>query len=137
MYETLAALLKRLRLTMAADAPAAKAGISGALAAALDEIAARPGIGVAAVAEALAISVASASVLVTKLTRQGFVQKQESNEDGRAVALFVTEKGKIMAYRILQYRLAFAKRMLKGLDMKEKSEFIRILQKALDTSEVI
>lgn len=122
---------------MAADAPAAKAGITGALAGALDEIAARPGIGVAGVAEELAISVASASVLVTKLTKQGFIQKQESHNDGRAVTLFVTEKGKEMAHRILQYRLSFAKRMLKGLDVKEKSEFIRILKKALDTREVV
>lgn len=133
MYKILAELLKHLKLTMTADAPAVKAGISGSLAAALDEIAACPGIGVAVAAESLGIRAASASALIRKLTEQGYVVKKGSADDLRSVDLFVTDKGKSMADRIRKYRNSFAKDLLKGLTESEKKEFIRLFEKAMDS----
>lgn len=133
MHKALAELLKQLKLTLAADAPAVKAGISGSLAAALEEIARRPGIGVAAAAESLGITTASASALISKLSDQGYVVKQRAQDDRRAVALYVTNKGKAMAERIRTFRFSFAQKLLAGLGEEERLEFIRLFAKALDS----
>ncbi|MFP4563345.1 MAG: MarR family winged helix-turn-helix transcriptional regulator [Spirochaetia bacterium] len=137
LYTDFAELLKRLKLLMAADAPALQAGLSGSLAAALDEIESSPGIGVAALSEALGITAASASALVRKLAAKKLVVKQESSADGRAVELFVTPAGKVLTKKIRNYRKNFARRMLTPLRTEEQADLMRIFRKSIESlSEV-
>ena len=135
LYADFAELLKRLKLIMAKDAPAVQAGLSGSLAAALDEIESHPGSGVVRVAETLNITAASASALVRKLAAKKLVVKKLSSADGRAVELSVTPAGKGLTEEIRNYRKSFARRMLKPLGEDEQTELVKIFRKSIESLE--
>ncbi len=68
-------------------------GISGVHVWALWELSETPGASVSDVARALAIHQSTASNLLDKLTRAGFVRRERGREDQRVSRLFVTPAG--------------------------------------------
>lgn len=74
-------------------------GVNGALLWALSAIVEAPGIMVKDVARTLAIHQSTASNLIDRLVKQGFIRRERSAEDQRIVHLFPEEAGREMIMR--------------------------------------
>lgn len=70
-----------------------RCGVSGSQLWILQEVSSRPGVGVSALAERLAIHQSTCSQLVEKLARSGHIAKRRSDDDQRRVGLTITRKG--------------------------------------------
>lgn len=68
-------------------------GVSGAQLWALAQIAGQPGIKVGELAKALAVHQTTASNLVDRLTRSGFIERRRSTRDQRVVELYPSHAG--------------------------------------------
>ena len=71
----------------------AQCGISGAQLWVLYELAARPGLRVSELANALAIKRSTASNLLDKIEQRGLIRRERGSPDQRAVHLYLTDAG--------------------------------------------
>lgn len=87
-------------------------------------------LGVTAVAEALAITAATASDSVRVLVAKGLVRKRRSSSDGRAVRLQLTARGRSEAHRLA----GWPELLMQAIDDLEEHEhalFLRTLVKMI------
>jgi DNA-binding MarR family transcriptional regulator len=83
------------------------------------------------VSEALGVNKSAITALIGRMEAAGFVRRQPSNDDGRAVQLFATETGlkKAAAARPILTRLNA--RLTEGFDEQEVATVARFLQSIL------
>jgi DNA-binding MarR family transcriptional regulator len=80
------------------------------------------------VADFLAITPPSATVLINNLVSSGFVQRGSSKNDRRTVHLSLTKKGAEVLQKGIKDRCVKFKKLLINLNQKEKSQFLHILK---------
>lgn len=90
-----------------------------------------PGAFLKEVSEALGVNKSAITALIDRMEAAGFVRRQPSNDDGRAVHLFATTAGlkKVAAARPVLARLNA--RLTEGFDEREIATVARFLQSIL------
>jgi DNA-binding MarR family transcriptional regulator len=81
------------------------------------------------VADFLAITPPSATVMVEHLVKTKMLSRKESKKDRRAVFLSLTSKGKKTLSQIIKERQIKLKKILSNLNHKEQLSFLNILRK--------
>jgi DNA-binding MarR family transcriptional regulator len=98
--------------------------------------------GMSEVSERFEISPAAASQLVDKLVQNGFVQREEDQNDRRAKLLNLTDKGRELVQRGIQERYRWVEQLAEKLSPAEQaqvSEALNLMTKAakeLETESV-
>ena len=80
---------------------------------------------------ALQYKPASVSTMVSALERKGLVSKNPEEEDGRALALSLTPRGRAIVAEIERFRSRRVERLLEKLDQEEKESLMRLLEKTI------
>ena len=127
-------LMARLRRWGMAGTPPL-GDVSPSAMALMEYVAAHPGCGVKQLAEGVGLAAPTVSVGVKRLEELGVVERQPDPADGRAVQLFLTDKGRKLHEQVLEFRMRAFSRLLEGLQPEERDELIRLLEKALDHAE--
>lgn len=83
-------------------------------------------------AQRLAVSKPSASVIVERLTEKGFVERVRSTDDGRAYFLRLTRHGRKCARLHDSIHSRFALKVRKVLDGRELDQLALLLNKIID-----
>ena len=81
------------------------------------------------IAENFAITPASVSEVITKLEKNGYVEKTQSTTDKRSYRIKITGKGESYARDIRISKADKQKRLFKGLENEEKLQLIEMLKK--------
>lgn len=103
-------------------------GLSSAKLWMLSELHANPGIKVSQLANSLSIHPSTCSNMLDKLEEDGFVSRQRSKKDQRAVHLSMTDKGNELLHKAPQPTQGKLSGALQGLS----DESLLLLEKALD-----
>jgi MarR family transcriptional regulator, temperature-dependent positive regulator of motility len=101
---------------------------------ALAAISANPGIDQVTLAGLIAYDRTTITGVVDRLAQKGLVERNESSRDRRARELKVTPAGRKTLSGITPAVKAAQRTMLRGLTQKEATELIRLLQKAIASS---
>jgi len=101
---------------------------------ALAAISANPGIDQVTLAGLIAYDRTTITGVVDRLAQKGLVERNESSRDRRARELKVTPAGRKTLSGITPAVEAAQRTMLRGLTQKEATELIRLLQKAIASS---
>jgi DNA-binding MarR family transcriptional regulator len=72
------------------------------------------------------------SFLVDKLLKAGYVRKTRDAQDGRAVCIALTEKGRKVYEQFEEITGAINKRLMSGFKKKEKKKLLKLLSLAED-----
>ena len=99
--------------------------------AALDAIAANPGIDQAGVASKIAYDRATIGGVIDRLEQKGYVVRNVSKLDRRAREVHLSESGEAVYKEALPIVTALQDQILTKLDKGERSEFLRLAKKAL------
>lgn len=99
--------------------------------AAMDAIAANPGIDQASVAAAIAYDRATIGGVIDRLDQKGLVARQVSKQDRRAREVRLTERGQDVFHQILPIVTALQADILPGLNDAEKQAFLDLARKAI------
>lgn len=89
------------------------------------------GIGQKELSEVLQIRPASASELLGKMEKIGWVQRRVNEHDRRKINVFLTEKGKGVSQQMIQARKDMADGMFGALSAEEFSQFQALLDKLI------
>lgn len=73
----------------------------------------------------------TASELVSRLEKNGYVKTEKSQKDGRLKRLIVTEEGHAAHDRILQFLQAIDDRLVEGLSKEEVDTFVNLLNRLI------
>ena len=73
----------------------------------------------------------TASELVSRLEKNGYVKTEKSQKDGRLKRLIVTEEGHAAHYRILQFLQEIDDRLVEGLSKEEVDTFVNLLNRLI------
>ncbi|MER1991351.1 MAG: MarR family transcriptional regulator [Aerococcus urinaeequi] len=73
----------------------------------------------------------TASELVSRLEKNGYVKTEKSQKDGRLKRLIVTEEGHEAHDRILQYLQEIDDRLVEGLSKEEVDTFVNLLNRLI------
>lgn len=128
-------LMDRLHQWGSQSAPPKKANISPSQLAFLTFSAANLGCGVQAMASGLKLSKPTVSVGVSQLEEAGFLTRKPDPQDGRAVQLFLTRKGKELHQRTHEFRCMRFERLLSSLTSQERTTLLTLLERAIQTVE--
>ena len=101
---------------------------------ALAAISVNPGIDQVTLAGLIAYDRTTITGVVDRLAQKGLVERNESSRDRRARELKVTPAGRKTLSGITPAVEAAQRTMLRGLTQKEATELIRLLQKAIASS---
>jgi DNA-binding MarR family transcriptional regulator len=101
----------------------------------LDAIAASPGCGIQELATGLDLAAPTISVSVRRLENVGLVERRPDPQDGRAVQLYLTERGQGLCQRARVFRQDKMRRLLTGLTAKEGATLVTLLERAVRTAE--
>ncbi len=99
--------------------------------AAMDAIAASPGIDQAGVATRIAYDRATIGGVIDRLEQKGLVARSVSRQDRRAREVRLTEKGRATYDQSLPVVTALQDEILPGLSQAERREFLRLATKAI------
>ena len=99
--------------------------------AAMDAIAAHPGIDQAGVAAKIAYDRATIGGVIDRLDQKGLVLRSVSKKDRRARELRLTEKGRQVFDEILPVVTALQDDILPGLTPAERTSFLALAEKAV------
>ncbi len=99
--------------------------------AAMDAIAAWPGIDQAGVAQRIAYDRATIGGVIDRLVQKGYVARQVSKTDRRAREILLTDLGAQVLDTILPVVTALQSRILAGLDEDERRTFLALAAKAV------
>src|SRR5579864_2961164 len=80
------------------------------------------------VADFLAITPPSATVLINNLVALGYVQRGEDKNDRRIIRLSLTKKGVNVLQKSIKERCVKFKKLLKNLNKKDQMQFLHILK---------
>jgi len=100
--------------------------------AAMNAIGANPGIDQASLAGLIAYDKATIGGVVDRLERKGYVSRIVSKRDRRARELSLTKTGAKVFAELIPVVRALQVDVLTGLDEYERTEFLRLAQKAAD-----
>lgn len=81
-------------------------------------------------AECMKVSKASASAMVSKLEKRGYIQRISCPEDGRATLLQATEKGAALEKEEMDIYAQTTQQMAASLTPEEQQQFEHLLHKA-------
>jgi DNA-binding MarR family transcriptional regulator len=101
----------------------------------LDLIAASDGCGVQDIADRLHLTPPTVSVGVRKLEEAGLVTRTPHSQDKRAVIFFLSDEGRGVQARSQDFRRKKMETILAGLEPEEQTEFLRLLEKAIQAAE--
>ncbi len=99
--------------------------------AAMDAIAAFPGIDQAGVAARIAYDRATIGGVIDRLEQKGYVSRQVSKQDRRAREVRLTKKGARLFEDILPKVVKLQREILPGLDPAEQAQFMALAKKAV------
>lgn len=116
--------------------PPALDGKVAAPASALTTIGLHPGISIRWLSHGLMLSHPGTVRLVDRLVDAGLVARRTAEEDGRAVSLWLTDKGNEVCQSLLKKRGRSVAGLLKSLTDKERTQLERIAEKLLSASYV-
>lgn len=105
-------------------------------ASALTTIQLHPGITIRWLSHALTLSHPGTVRLVDRLVAAGLIEKRSSEDDGRAVSLWLTKEGNAVSQAVLDRRNQSLNTILKCLTDGERSQLERIADKILKSSYV-
>ena len=125
--ERLASLFDRLRRTALDQNPLANSGVTGPQLELLNWMANMPGCGVQDIAAGLGLTAPTISVGVRKLEAAGLVKRQPHPEDGRAIQLFLTERGQTLHHQASAFRQGKMQKLLTGLTIAEANTLLALL----------
>ena len=134
--EKLLQLLTRLRNLSPGTPPFEKVGITPPQFILLDWIANSPGSGVSEIAEGLNLTSPTVSVAVRRLEKEGYLERKHDTQDRRSIHLYLTQEGQALYQRGEEFRQHKVKRLLSGLPIKERTEFLELLETALNAAEI-
>lgn len=103
--------------------------------AAMDAIAAEPGIDQAGVAARIAYDRATIGGVIDRLEQKGYVMRTVSRRDRRARDVRLTEDGERVFAEILPLVTALQDDILPGLDPTERATFFALARKATNTPD--
>ena len=99
--------------------------------AAMDAIAANPGIDQAGVAAKIAYDRATIGGVIDRLLKKGYVTRQVSTQDRRARVLHLSDAGQTLFEDIFPTVQALQDEILPGLNAKERALFMELARKAV------
>jgi len=99
--------------------------------AAMDAIAACPGIDQAGVASSIAYDRATIGGVIDRLEQKGYVSRTVSSQDRRAREVRLTAQGLDVFTEILPLVRALQQEILPGLDQAERASFMQLARKAI------
>lgn len=111
-------------------------GSVAAPASALTTIGLHPGISIRWLSHGLTLSHPGTVRLVDRLVQAGLVERRSAEEDGRAVSLWLTEKGNDVCKSLLDKRGHSVAGLLKSLTNQERTQLEHIAEKLLTASYV-
>lgn len=103
--------------------------------AALDALAARPGIDQARLAEMIAKDRATIGGVVDRLEQKGLISREVSPEDKRARVVRLTPQGQATLRHLLPVVLELQRDILPGLSAAEYDQFLALVGKATRAAE--
>lgn len=99
--------------------------------AAMDSIAANPGIDQAGVAAQIAYDRATIGGVIDRLEHKGYISREVSPRDRRRRTVWLTDKGQAVLRDILPVVTDLQESILPGLDQAERARFLELAEKAL------
>lgn len=96
---------------------------------ALYEIGRSPGIRSSDLARELGLVPTTASSLIARLVRNGLIERRRSDSDGRAAALYLTDRGAALRAAIHRQDMANMGLMLSALEPTEQAQLLGLLDK--------
>ncbi len=94
-----------------------------------------PNCGIQEIAEAMKLSTPTVSISVRQLEKSGLIARKPNPEDGRAVQLFLTQKGKEIHLRAHNFHRKKFEILLNGLTPEERELLVNLLEQALNAAE--
>jgi DNA-binding MarR family transcriptional regulator len=135
LEEELRKLFSRLIKQAFDQNPLQESGVSPPQLALLDWIATSPGASVQETAQALDLTPPTVSVSVRRLEDAGLLQRRADPADGRAIQIYLTDRGESLHHRALVFRRARMAELLAGLTDREAQTLVDLLAKAIDAAE--
>ena len=77
----------------------------------------------------LGIAKSTTTGLVSRLEKEGFVQRNRKSEDKRIITVGITKKGEDLINRVILKRIEFVEKALKEFDLNAKEQLIELLNK--------
>jgi len=100
--------------------------------AAMAAIAARPGLGQAALASAIAFDRPTTGGVIDRLEAKGFVRREIDPDDRRSRRLFLERAGEAVLAKVTPVVRRAQDQILAGLSASEQKSFLRLLARALE-----
>ncbi len=133
--ERLLALFDRLRRIALGHNPLEDRGVTGPQLTLLQSVAASPGCGIQEIADGLELTAPTVSVAVRRLEEAGLLEREPDPLDGRAIRLFLTDRGRALHQQARAFRLDKMRRLLAGLAAGEQEQLLSLLERAVDAAE--
>ncbi len=83
-------------------------------------------------ADAICLSLSSATGLIDRLVSKKLVKRDRSSEDRRVVQVELTEQGRVLNEEAMAGPVEFARGLLKGLNAEEQDALIGLFRKIAD-----
>ena len=128
-------LASRLRHLESENFPPEGIQVSPSHIALIEYTANNPNCGVQELAKALKLSTPTLSVSVRQLEKSGLITRKPDPSDGRAVQLSLTSKGEEIHQSARRFHRLKFKKLLSGLNPKERENLVNLLEKALNAVE--
>ena len=128
-------LMTRVRKLGPGTPPPEEAQITPSLLIMLENVASNPGLGTQAMAENLGLATPTVSIGVRQLVEVGLLSQQPDPQDGRAVQIFLTPKGKDLYQRTQKFRYRRFERLLSELTPGERNNLLDLLERAINAAE--
>ena len=128
-------LLTRVRQLGPDTPPPEESQITPALLTMLEQVASTPGLGTQTIAEGLGLATPTVSIGVRHLEEAGLLTRQPDPQDGRAVQIFLTPKGKDLYQRTQNFRCQRFERLLSELTPDERNNLLDLLERAINAAE--
>lgn len=88
-----------------------------------------PGITMGELCEKLFLAYSTATDLVDRMEKNGYVNRQRDLEDRRVIRLFITEKGEEIIHEVILARRRYVEQILKELSAEEIEQLATLLEK--------
>ncbi|MEN8173635.1 MAG: MarR family transcriptional regulator [Chloroflexota bacterium] len=94
-----------------------------------------PGCGIQEMAEALNLSTPTVSISVRQMEKNNLISRKPHPKDGRAVQLYLTQKGKETHQRAHAFHHKKFEKLLSGLKPEERETLVSLLELAINAAE--
>lgn len=128
-------LASRMRRLGAGGFPPEEVQVSASQLALIEYAADNPGCGIQELAEALKLATPTVSISVRQLEKSELFSRKSHPEDGRAVQVFLTAKGKEVHQRSHRFHRQKFEQLLIGLTIAERDTLLNLLERAIHAAE--